>query len=428
MSIRRTPSFFAVLLLFVVLFVAFESLPIGGRNLCLAASEAPQRIRWLVSAPPFSPQLERELTAIVREFNQISSKAEVEVHLRGDDYSTLRELSVASLAGSLPDIATLEPSESDALNSLSLSRPKALPEIKSLNLNPIYFEKSHPEFIPFFRTLPVLVIDQEILVRIGVDPKQLPGDWSSFLQLTQKLIQSGAALDDSQGQFALALSLTGARGLFALEALLAKPLWIYESKKIVIPSTLTSNLEQIRALFRSPRRAKSGLGWEQAIQAFLERKSPLLVTTTDALPMISGRSTFRWTAVPLPQVKGGNSRLATGADVVVLKNSPALWEFLRYLYSPRVASRWTTAGGLLPLHSSWIQSAEWKHAAEAQESLLTLLRDFTTSPVRIEIRSSCQEIMRIRSQWIAELPLFWQDPTEKSPSAGILARIGAALH
>jgi ABC-type glycerol-3-phosphate transport system substrate-binding protein len=125
-------------------FLHCSSLPCAVSSDSAETARAPVKVRWLVSVASFSPQLERELSAIVREFNQINRKIEVEVQLHGDDYSTLRDLSVASLAGTLPDLATIEPSEADALNPLAIGFPSTSNDAKLLQINPVYLQKTRP--------------------------------------------------------------------------------------------------------------------------------------------------------------------------------------------------------------------------------------------------------------------------------------------
>jgi ABC-type glycerol-3-phosphate transport system substrate-binding protein len=195
--------------------------------LCAVVNPASAAVRFFYPSAPLSLSLEKEMEALLSEYNQLHPAATVEWVKKGEDFSSLRELMAASLAQALPDLATIEWSETASFAKTGIARAQ--------------------DAKPFQKSAPALIVDQEMVFRAYADPLKLPKTWEELLALTEK---TGG----------LALPLHGARGL-----------WLFEALTRLNPPTM----KLLLALSGNSKPVQTRLTREQAIRAFIERNTPL---------------------------------------------------------------------------------------------------------------------------------------------------------
>jgi ABC-type glycerol-3-phosphate transport system substrate-binding protein len=227
--------------------------------------------------------------------------------------------------------------------------------------------------------------------------------------------------------------LQGARGLWIFEALSAKPLWKRETGGLKSNRELAASIQAIQALLppRTPELVSVEVSWERAIQDFLDRRSPLLVTSLDALPAIARKAPFRWKSALLPAIPstapGASSSLLTanGTELIVTRDHPEVWNFLRYLYSKEIAPRWCIPAGYLPLRPDWQKAKEWRQAPEAyREVALAASKAFAKNSRH---RSTDTQVVRAHSEWISALHYLFGDTAKRLPTETVFTQLDSTL-
>ncbi len=346
-------------------------------------------VRFLVPQSLSPSGAEREIGRLVDEYNARNPDAPVELLLRGGDYTTLRETLSARLAGSVVDIAAIEPSEAEALESIA--KPVAVGDrrLRELLGGRPAWSRSGGRAIPFLRVLPLLFVDLEACRRAGIkDAERAFGSWERVLEARRVL-----------GVASLGVPATGSRGLWALEALSPFGLWTKERGGLRARRELVPVLTSLRRLW-SAGGVTEGEGWERLLEGFAGRKTPMVVGFSDWIPSVAARAEFAWRVFPLPSVGGRSVTLVSGSDLVVWRDSPEVWRFLRFLYAPENAARWAAAGAFAPLHSRWVAQRAWKSGSAAWANYPKLVERGGAA----RFRSSDREVVRARSEWIQALP------------------------
>ena len=384
--------------------------------------------RFLLPNTGTSMVLQKEITALLQEYNAIHPNSQVQLIRRGDPFSSLRDLIAMYLAGDVPEIAVIECGETPAAEATGLLKP--FPRLPRHSMPAAWsaFPHSQPQMaLPFERTLPVLVADQEVLFRLKLEANRLPKTWNEFTAVAQKL--SSLLKNENQErpaaeQYALALPLQGTRGLWLFEALAGKPLWKREPGGLKSERKLSEPISVLQRLLDTPGLARPEESWERAVQAFLDRKAPLLVTALDALPQITSQATFRWIAAPMPRISERDSpqwaTLQGGTNLVITRNSPEVKSFLEFFYSPGVAARWIAAGGYFPLNNSQkgivLKNSTLPHYA----SIISALQPDAH-------RTSDVEVVRARSAWIQGLQLLFGDASKRLSSEDVFIQLDRLL-
>lgn len=376
-------------------------------------------IRFVVPNAPLSVPGERDLSNIVDDYNRnhvTPGGSTVQLVRRGDNFSSLKELIALYLAGDPPEIAAIETSELPALarTHLALPIPPAIAVLASA--------KAGSRTLPFERSLPVLVADQEVLFRIHADREPMPRNWDELVRLAARIAEV------LPGAPPLALPLQGPRGLWIFEALAARPLWNRETGGLRTNRELESSIQAIQSVLspRAPELAASEMNWDRALQDFLDRKSPLLVTTLDALPLIARKTSFRWKSAPLPTIGHPSALLMIGgADLLITHDSPEVWRFLKFLYSKETASRWIPSGGYIPLKPDWQTTSAWKESPEGYRSLAKIA---AAAPAKsIVVRSTDADVVRAHTEWITALHVLFGETSKRLPTEVVFTQLDATL-
>ncbi|MCM2322916.1 MAG: extracellular solute-binding protein [Oligoflexia bacterium] len=355
----------------------------------------PPALRFLLPHALFSQSGDQELKTLVEEYNRAHPKGKVELLFRGENFSSLKELVAFHLAGDLPELAAVETSELPAVARMGITR----------------------RTLPFRRSLPVLV-------RADETGAAVPGTWATLLNAFQRSSAPAPSPSENRATEAtLALPLQGPLGLWMFEALSGKELWRRETGGLRTNRELKPLIAELQHLIDSPQVLRPEETWERAIQAFLDRRSPMLVTSLDSLPYLSSQSTFRWNAGLLPVFSGGTSQLVGGSTLVVTRESPEVKQFLDYLYSRKVAMRWVAQGNFLPLEPGWVRSPEWKKLVHAMPVYARLVAQAKgTQP-----RSTDPDVVRAHSEWLQALRLLFTDASRRVPADTVLTQMDTHL-
>jgi ABC-type glycerol-3-phosphate transport system substrate-binding protein len=389
--------------------------------LCLASTASaegkPEPIEWLLPSFPHSVSGDRALANQVEAFNRQNPATPVRLVRRGEDFSSLRELMARKLAGDLPDIAAIAPSELQAVERLQILKPVPQSLVQALGKSSGASSKS----LPFLRAIPLLVVNTQRLPQGATVPK----DWAGLSALVDALAQRDATSSEvTEPGFQLALPLQGARGLWLFEALADRPLWTRVTGGLKSNRELADPIRRIQRLQDQPGRARADLSWEQALQAFVDRRAPLLVTSSDMLPYLTSRARFPWKAEPLP-IAGSASKTSTlrdGADLVLTRDRPGARKFLEFLLSESASAQWARPGGWLPPRADWLKSKGWRENPPAGAAALP---DLGSAPPAS--RSTDAEVVRARSEWVQALRHLFGEKSQRPELEEILAQIDARL-
>ncbi|MCM2278261.1 MAG: extracellular solute-binding protein [Oligoflexia bacterium] len=356
-------------------------------------------VRFLLPHAPYSQDGDRALKEIVDQFNRARPENRVELLFRGEHFSSLKDLVAAHLAGDPPELATVEISELPAIRRLGIAQSLKLPVLRD-------YPAAAP---PFRQSVAVLVLRQEL---------PFPKDWASLRKLSQELARAAAP-----GNNALALPLQGPLGLWIFETLAGRPLWNRESGGLRSNRALKPIITELQSLIDSPGLLKPEENWERSIQAFLDQRAPLLVTSLDVLPHLAQQTTFRWKAILLPSAVKNPGPVVGGSSLIATRDTPAVRAFVEYLYSPEIARRWTSAGNFLPLQPSWTTSPQWKELTRSMPAYAAI-----ASQIKVRVpRSTDAEVVRAHSEWLQSLRLLFTDAMRRVPADGVLTQMDSRL-
>lgn len=388
------------------------------------ATTASAPIKMVLPVPIYSTTFKTELEKIVEEYNQLpTSKTPVQLIWRGKDFSSIQELITASLAETPPDLATIEMGEIDSADEAFVAKPIPAAQARNIlkgvdssfrkqSLN----QKGKLISLPFQRTVPILVANQEKLFRHYLNPHKFPKDWKKLNHWASRLT-TGAGNSNK-----ITLSFQGSRGLWLFEALVGQPLWKTRKRKVTLDPKLVAPIQSLKKYLEQYRIEDTDRSWEKAIQIFINQDASLLFTSSDVLSHISTQVDFRWSADALPSI---NKRMiATGSQIVVPRPSPAVWAFLEYLYRPKIAARWASAGSFIPLSKKWKKTKVWKKGLGRPGSPLKILGELSVQTQR----RNGSDIVRIRSQWQKILPKIIQQTNRTQELEKTLKRLETSLH
>lgn len=386
--------------------------------LFLSSAAHAASVKFFIPSHPLTIALEKELHALVTGYNALHPAGTVELVRRGSDYSSLRDSVSSQMAGQPPDLFVVELSETAALENAKISalvpetlRTALTPGMPEALLKSARGSDGKLLGLPFLVFQPVLAVDQEMLFRYEWDPHKLPKTEAELLALLKFLDKKMPS--EREGPL-LAMPTQGARGLQMIEALFGANLWTREPGGIRAERKVLPLVAKLRSWSDELKIARLGMTSEQAIEHFIARRSPLLLTTSDALSFLGQQTRFRWSAVPL---QNDVTPLYSGGHLILANSRPETVEFVRYLYSPDVARRWVSASGARALKPEWRSVLEPMHKRMAE---LTRAK-----PGRA--RGSDPEIIRIRSEWIQTLPELLGSPAERVPPEAALTGLEQRL-
>ncbi len=396
----------------------FPGLLAGFLSIHALAASGP--IEILLPGAAYSVAADRALSTQVELFNRQNPKTPVRIIRRGEDFSSLRELMARKLAGELPDLAAIDPAELEAVRKLQILKqvPPALAK---------FLGGGGQWSLPFLRAVPLLLANVQRL-----PTKQMPRDWPALVTLVNELAhRSETSSEPSEAGYQIALPLQGARGLWVFEALANRPLWKREPGGLKSNRDLADPVRKIQRLLDTPGIARADESWEHAIQAFIDRKVPLALVSSDILPFLAGRATFEWKAelMPVAVEPGKQSHLLAGTDLVLTRDRPEVRKFLEFLYTETASAQWARLGGWLPLRAEWARSSAWKDQMPAfYQALLPFVATRTGSAGSgTASRSEDSEVVRARSEWIQALRYIFGDKERRPNLEDVLSQIDGRL-
>lgn len=325
----------------------------------LRLCQAGDTLSFFVPSSSYSLSFQQTLEKLVSEFNQTHTSS-VKIHFKGTGYSSLTELTSALYAGDRPDIAFVDIHELHQLQNIK-NHLKPPPQRLAKSLHSIWKDSSTPHSLPMIRATPVLLIDQEKLFRQRV-PTQL--NWKNWKKLETDLFQLSPTIGAGPNDSLIAGSFQSHRGLLLLEAIAGEP---FSQKKALLAAA-----QRVQSWLKKERTLQPGRTEAQSIESFLQRSTPALFTHSDRIPYLLSRSQFRWKAIPLHQLHSQKKHAPLwGANLIFLSHSDVVRSFVRFLYLPKNAIRWSHAAGSIPVDPKWKKHHEWKHPPRPrlQESL-----------------------------------------------------------
>ena len=248
--------------------------------------------------------------AQISAFQAAHPRFKVQWTKRGKDFSSLPEFVAAGFMGEQPDVFLVESSEAQALE-----------QTKQAIL--------HPRWIGAALTL---FGDQELLFRHHVDPYVFPQDWNALSTWVATLSTTTAR--------PLGVPLMSSRGLWLLEALsYPEPWWKRQTGGIRFERKQLQWIERLR------KSAQVQLGWDEAVQQFLSRKTPLVLGSSEWEPMFKERAEFRfgskrWSG-PMLVFRWAQAGKSAASDA-----------WVRWMHSPKVVAALTQGTGLLDAKSA----------------------------------------------------------------------------
>lgn len=381
-----------------------------------SAAAAETRIRMLLPRNPYHRQADKALLEAIEQFHQSHPQIRVILDPRGDGYSSLKELVALKMAEDAPEIAVIDASESAAIEPLGLAQPIQLTG------------RPQTRFLPFRHTLPVVVVDQEVRLRAGLPASgpPTPSTWEELLRQSGTLARFTGREKPTQDPRGLSVPLQGALGLWILEALVDKPLFLREAGGIKTNAHARPEIARLQHLTEGAAplfRAEDG--WERATQAFIDRSAPMIVTSLDMLPHLREQASFRWDFGPLPLPKGGVSRLQTGSDLVVTRPTPEVRTFLEFLYAPARAARWISEGSFVPTDLDLAFSVPWKKVLSQAPQSKSYEKVLAETRKGARLRATDPAILRTRSDWIQALRLLFGEPSRRQSAESVLNQMDA---
>lgn len=344
------------------------------------AEEAPkpvQPIRWLLPRALLGTPRDRVFQTLAAEFNLAHPRTPVTLLFRGHDLSSVREAMALQLAGQPPHLATLGLGEVDSVRRFLRPLPPLAPR-----------GELGPLALPFQLTRSVLVANTQLLPK---PEPQATKNWSGLRTLVEAATERSSGWGGGAG---LLFPLLGARGPRMLEAWSELPLWKRERGGLRMNRVLLGPLGRL-ARWTHGKAMNARLTWDRALQEFLDQRAPLLWTTTDALPAIADRATFKSVTLDPP---AESARWLQGSVIVELRDAPGVDELLAFIYSRSAVARWATQGGYLdPLNPQTLKHSHLpsrdEEAVRANAEWAVALQGFLEVPQTPDLESDLELVL-----------------------------------
>ncbi len=361
-------------------------------------------LRMLIPSDGGTHELQRELITIAENYRRTHPEENpVEIIMGGgggeggENFSSLKELVTTQLAGSPPDLAAVECSEVEALSQIEILRTLVRP-IDRDRLQPFLKKippgliKKNASTLPLQRSHLILAINISALknARLWNSKTGSPKTWKSLIDLAQAFSGTGA----------ITLPLSGPRGLLAFEALTRLPLWVRRGETVLANRELRPWIDELNLLLSKTGLLRNEESPERGLELFLTQQTFFLITESHWVPQLQSQAKFEWRAGPIPTHGQGarsaalpkNTPLVTGSDLLIVRESPAVWKWLHFLYSQKVITDRLAAGASPHLS-----------------------------------RTSAPNGIRYRQEWISALKTLFSGSKRPTPTEDIFTGLDAAF-
>ncbi|MDE3823627.1 extracellular solute-binding protein [Sinorhizobium meliloti] len=231
------------------------------------------------------------------------------------------------------------------------------------NATPVVLEKgrigSNIYGVAFGISLPVVLFNSELVIRVGADPENLPRDWNGILSLASKIDQLGVPIvggyieTDGSGAINLLNLLQSHGGRMMSED---------ESVLTIDSSYGLAALTTLRQ-FGEVGQTEAAMSRDQARAAFAAGTIGVFVTMSSVITSAEAGSDnrFQVLSVPMPVVDGG-SLAAAGPIASILttdqERTDLAIRFIEFLVSPKGQEVVATSSGYYPLNKPAIDDSK----------------------------------------------------------------------
>lgn len=365
-------------------------------------------VRFLFPNSQFQMGIWQEIKQTAEEYNRIYPEKRVRLEQKGQNFSSLNEFIHAQAAGRAPDLATIGAHQLEAIDQLAALQGFSDSVAKPLQGAHQKSKASRPLAIPLALFSAVVAADQEILFRYDLDPNLLPGTQEALLKKLEQM--AAARTQNPEAKQVLALPTQGHPNQWIAEVFF----WGSKNRE--------TKLDGYRRLFADAYWAKPGQTQRQCVDLFIKRETPMALISAAMLPEIQSRALFKWHFINFKK-ESRAPFILHGMYLIQTRQSPELEHFLRYLYSDRVAAKWASRSGAIPLRDSWTKTPEWRQSQQSHKRLLQ--RPISKFTARLHPRSrKWQESQKKWDQYLkADL-----SPREPSKASQDLLQEILALH
>lgn len=270
-------------------------------------------LRILVPQRAFGQTWDQEFQRILEEFKTAHPRTSVVLIRKGKEFSSLPDFVAAGYVDEAPDLFLMEASE-------ILAAKKA---------GNIRVEK------PWMGARMTLYVDQEALFRHHLEPFQLPDTWDGLMLMVSRL--SGPIPRP------LGIPLFSSRGTWILESLASPSRWWSR-----LEGGVAFNRSLIPWLAKLRQHSRTRLSLDEGIEAFLSRKQPLLLASSDLEPYLKTRAEFRFASQPWKHGPWLAQCWAASQGNPTRKH-PLTSEFLKWAYLPRTTRSLAEKTGMHPI-------------------------------------------------------------------------------
>jgi multiple sugar transport system substrate-binding protein len=204
--------------------------------------------------------------------------------------------------------------------------------------------------LPYVTSTPILLYNEDVFKKAGLDPNSPPQTWSEVKAAAQKIVDTHAArfgyLDGWDGNA-----------------------WIFESYVQGMGGSML-NQDQTKATFNDERGVRALTYWRDLVKAklfpvlsdpdaqaaFLKGDIGMIVNSTARLSGLQSAAKFKVRTAPIPVPDGGQRKTpAAGNAWAIMTKDPAkraaAWEALKLLDGPVGSTAVTKATGYMPVNS-----------------------------------------------------------------------------
>lgn len=346
----------------LVLILIFSFVLVGCSSQTPSNSSSGQPITleyWHVNSQDFGGPGVKEL---VKKFNETHKDIQVTEQYQPGMYAGLLQKAQAAISGGTPpDVAQIGYNFTSYVSENVPYMP--VEEISKKDQKEPNFIKAN--FLPNVLTLgqtkdgklagmpyavsnPIMYYNADLLKQVGWDPNKPPKTWDEVQKLStlvrDKTGNFGLYIQeppDNWAQYALAKS----NGGDWLKTVSGKQVAAFDSPEVIqVYQMMGDMVKDKRALH---------VKWEEGIQAFVNGKVAMMITTIAKREYVQSQSRFDLRTALFPTFGDKPRQVPAGGNALFIfakdpKKQAAAWEFIKFLESPESLAVWTKATGYLP--------------------------------------------------------------------------------
>ncbi len=334
-------------------------------------------------------KLIRGIRATIEDFEKQNADIRVRLTSSTSSESGLRDVLTMGMAGTGADLAWI-------------SYEERLLARNALGKNQTF------KVIPYLRTVPVILVNDEILFRHRLDTAVTPKtmkDWiGTFAKLAEK--PSGAPGGATRS---LTLSTRDEEGFWILTSLLGREPWERTDGGLRTHRLIPKRASALKQLLQQHAHWNPELSPEAALDLFLDGKVCFFVTSAHRLALLGRPIEFRTHLIALPTWDTAESAPIRETDLWVIHPRPSVLKLVQALTEPKRLSELQMTSGFFPERLSKLETPPFFGAQDLFAAWTRLARTTRTASKKLD-----PDYPQARTKWGRALNDFLALPLDAS--------------